>query len=233
MKCLTWNLEWASPSSKRGKRIAGQIGRIAPDVACYTEILGSCIPQGHTIEADPDYGYPDTGEKRKVVLWSGVPWTDVDAVGDPAMPSGRFISGITQGIRFVGVCIPWKDAHVRTGRRDREPWQDHLTYCEGLKRVLQRYTAGKEPVCILGDYNQRIPRMNQPEPVYEALMNAIPGGFTILTETMKDPDGKRLIDHVALSKSLHGEVAEIISRIAEDGTRLSDHSGVGATISER
>ena len=43
---------------------------------------------------------------------------------------------------------------------------------------------------------------------------------------MTDPDGKRLIDHVALSKSLNGEVVEVISRRAEDGTRLSDHSGV-------
>ena len=226
MICLTWNLEWASPASKRGKRIAEQIGRTAPDVACYTEILGSSIPQGHTIEADADYGYPDTGEKRKVVLWSKSPWMDVDCVGDSVMPSGRFISGITQGTRVVGVCIPWKDAHVRTGRRDREPWEDHLAYCDGLKCVLQRYASGNEPVCILGDYNQRIPRINQPEPVYKALMDAIPGSFTIITEKMKDPDGKRLIDHVALSGSLYGEVIEIISRMAEDGTRLSDHSGV-------
>jgi endonuclease/exonuclease/phosphatase family metal-dependent hydrolase len=49
---------------------------------------------------------------------------------------------------------------------------------------------------------------------------------------MKDPDGKRLIDHVALSESLHGEVTEIISRKAEDGTRLSDHSGVVVNIGE-
>ena len=75
--------------------------------------------------------------------------------------------------------------------------------------------------------------MNQPEPVYQALMDAIPDNFRIVTQGMKDPDGKRLIDHVALSASLHGKVAEIISRMAEDGTRLSDHAGVVVNVGKQ
>jgi hypothetical protein len=39
-------------------------------------------------------------------------------------------------IRFVGVCIPWRDAHVRTGRRDRAPWEDHLRFLEQA-RIMQ------------------------------------------------------------------------------------------------
>ena len=143
MKCLTWNLEWVSKASKRSKLISEQIGRVDPDIVCYTEVLCGFIPQGHLIEANLDYGYPNTGEKLKVALWSNSPWTNFDDVGDPSLPTGRFVSGITRGVRFIGICIPWKDAHVRTGRRDRAPWQDHISYCEGLERVLERYSSCK------------------------------------------------------------------------------------------
>ncbi len=47
-----------------------QIRYIDPSVACYTEIRSNFIPEGHSLEADTDYGYSDTEGKRKVVLWS-------------------------------------------------------------------------------------------------------------------------------------------------------------------
>ena len=233
MKCLTWNLEWASKASKRSRLITEQICRVDPDVVCYTEILRGFIPQGHFIEANSDYGYPNTGEKLKVALWSNRPWTNFDDIGDPNLPSGRFVSGITHGVRFVGVCIPWKDAHVRTGRRDRAPWQDHLSYCEGLERVLERYSSCKEPVCVVGDYNQRIPRVAQPRNVAEAHLNAFPKGYAVATESIKDSEGKRLIDHVTVSLTLTTTISEILPRIAPDRTRLSDHVGVVAIIENK
>jgi hypothetical protein len=63
------------------------------------------IPEGYCLDADPDYGYPNKGGRRKVILWTKHPWTEVDATGDEAIPTGRFVSGVTGGIRFVGVCI--------------------------------------------------------------------------------------------------------------------------------
>ncbi len=224
--CLTWNLEWAAPSSKRGKLIQETILRLNPDVACYTEIMSGFAPRGFAIEADSDYGYNNSGKKRKVSLWSRTPWADVDTFGDFDLPAGRIISGVSQGIRFVGVCIPWKDAHVRTGRQDREPWEDHLAYCRGLGSVLERLVKRDEPVCILGDFNQRIPRVAQPEFVEKALLRAIAQDFQVATEGMKDPEDKDLIDHVAGSPDLEVCVNQIIPRFGPDGTRLSDHVGI-------
>ena len=88
MKCLCWNLEWASPTSKRLKLIREIICRIDPDVICYTEVIRSVIQDGYAIEAQADFGYSNTGDKRKVILWSKTPWSDLDSSGDPEMPTG-------------------------------------------------------------------------------------------------------------------------------------------------
>lgn len=230
MKCLTWNVEWAPQASTRWALISQQITAQRPDVVCYTEVIRDSVPEGYVIEASSDYGYPHAGDRRKVLLWSRQPWTDVDEVGHPSLPTGRFITGVTGGIRFVGVCIPWKDAHVKTGRKDRLPWQDHLTYCEGLGHVLARYAEQPVPVCVLGDYNQRFPRSKQPEHVAAALLNALPAGYAIITEGMKDGEGKQLIDHVSLSPMLSTSGMEVISNKSSDGTQLTDHVGVALNL---
>jgi exonuclease III len=231
MKCLTWNLEWASPTSKRLGIIRKKIEEADPDVVCYTETNRSTLPeQGFVIAADANYGYPNTGEKRKVILWSKCAWSECDVFGGAGLPSGRFISGVTGGIRFVGVCIPWRDAHVRTGRRDREPWEDHFSYCKELGDILERYSRSKVPICVLGDYNQRIPKGTQPQRAYDALIEAIPGQFDIVTKGILDPDGKSLIDHFAVSPELSAEGVEVLHRLTPDGTRLSDHVGVVTTL---
>jgi hypothetical protein len=230
VKCLTWNLEWKEPRSRAGRLIADCIAEIDPDVACYTEVVRSIVPDGHTIEADPDYGYPNGGDRRKVILWSKYPWTDVDAKGDGEMPSGRFVSGTTGGIRFVGVCIPWRDAHVRTGRRDRKPWDDHVSYCRGLGRFLAVFAGQETPTCVLGDYNQRIPRVSQPLIVASALADAMPVNFRIVTQGIKDSHGMSLIDHLAVSPGIAVNMLQVVPRVSNDGTELSDHVGVAASL---
>ncbi len=230
MKCLTWNVEWKTPSSKAGRLILEQVAAIDPDVVCYTEIVRSLVPEGHCIEADSDYGYSNEDGRRKVVLWSKHPWTEVDTTGSDEMPSGRFVSGITGGVRFVGVCIPWRGAHVNSGRRDRKPWEDHLSYCTSLGRVLAGYANQDVPICLLGDYNQRIPRVGQPLNVAKALADAIPEDFRIATEGMKDSEGRDLIDHLSVSPGLSISIPQVIPRHAGDGTRLSDHVGVVASL---
>ncbi len=149
------------------------------------------------------------------------------------MPTGRFASGVSGGVRFVGVCIPWRDAHVTSGRKDRARWEDHILYCEGLGRVLQRCAKSNVPICVLGDYNQRIPRFKQPPRVAEALSAAFPPGFRIGTDGMTDADGYGLIDHFAVSPGQCISITKIISRITEDGTRLTDHVGIAASLDSR
>lgn len=230
MKCLNWNLEWKTPATKAGRLIQEVIAALDADTVCYTEVVRSMIPEGQSIESDPDYGYPNDGGRRKVTLWSKQSWTEVDLIGDDEMPSGRFVSGITAGVRFVGVCIPWRDAHVKTGRRDRTCWEDHLAYCRGLERVLARYSTDRTPTCVVGDYNQRIPRVGQPVNVAKALADAIPADFRIATKGMKDSEVKDLIDHYAASPGLSISITQIVPRFASDGTSLSDHVGVAALL---
>ncbi len=230
MKCLTWNLEWAAPGSKRGQRIREMISALDPDVACFTEVVRDLVPVGHTIEAGADYGYPNHENRRKVILWSRHPWTRIDTTGNIEMPPGRFATGNTGGVQFVGVCIPWRDAHVRTGNRNRNPWDDHLSYCRGLGQILARYEKDAIPSCVLGDFNQRVPRVNQPLDVAQALADAISDRFQIATEGIKDAEGNQLIDHFAGSPHLTISVTSIIPRFTSDGTRLSDHVGVAATV---
>jgi hypothetical protein len=47
---------------------------------------------------------------------------------------------------------------------------------------------------------------------------------------MIDQEGRGLIDHFAVSNDLIVSAINILDRFAPDGTRLSDHVGVAATI---
>jgi len=230
MTCLTWNLQWKSPVGAAGKLIQRCIAALDPDVICFTETVTSMVPEGYRIESDPEYGYDNRGVRRKVILWSKIPFTEIDIVGDADMPTGRFVSGVAGGIRFIGVCIPWFDAHVRHGKKDKRQWEDHLTFCAGLASMLTRSSSQSLPVCILGDFNQRIPRASQPMHVYDALMKAIPPTFKIITEGIMDEDGEQLIDHIVVSQSLTASTPQIVSRYSSDGTELSDHVGVFTRI---
>lgn len=227
LKLLIWNIEWAKAESERGRCIGGVVDVISPDVICLTEATAAMVPEdGYLIESDPDYGYPNDGKRRKVILWSKNPWTDVDSAGCEGLPGGRFVTGVSCGVRFVGVCIPWKDAHVRTGRKDRNPWQDHLAYLNGLEGLLRGYCEDATPVCVLGDFNQRIPQKWQPVEVFERLTDVLSNEFEMETAGLVDEEGKQLIDHVAVSQGLKIEVQYILPKNSPDGLRLSDHSGI-------
>lgn len=234
MRLLTWNVEWASGCSRRGQAIQAIVEGRAPDVLCYTEAVVNMRPAvGHVISAEADYGYEHDGTRRKVLMWSREPWTDVDDHGGAGMPSGRFITGITQGIRMIGVCIPWRDAHVRTGRRDRRAWEDHLAYLAGLRARVERYIEAGERVCLTGDFNQRIPRLGQPQAVWRGLASVFDSGLDVVTAGTTDGVGKHLIDHVAVGPGLRGEVKEVVSNVTHGGVQLSDHVGIVSSVEHR
>lgn len=114
-----WNTEWASPTSRRGKRIKEKLVSLDADILCVTEGSKALLPEtGWIIESEPDYGYPLKPGRRKVLLWSRNKWTSIDQIGEPSLPPGRFVCGTTEtrigALAVIGVCIPWKDAHVRT-----------------------------------------------------------------------------------------------------------------------
>lgn len=230
LKCVLWNVAWTSSRSVRGEHILRLVRAQKPDIICLTESLTTFgLGGGHTICSDADYGYKHNGTRRKVRLWSQVPWSDVDPVGSPDLPPGRFVSGVAEGVRFVGVCIPWSAAHVTSGRRDRSPWEEHVQYLRGIRNLLERYTTDGVPVCILGDFNQRIPCSNMSFRSRE-LELALTGQLVVATQGVRDTDGRALIDHVAVSRSLSATVDCTISRTTRDGTRLSDHPGVVCSV---
>ena len=54
MKCLIWNIEWATQSSLKVKRIKKLIENADPDVVCFSEATLGMIPEnGYVIESDP------------------------------------------------------------------------------------------------------------------------------------------------------------------------------------
>ena len=117
MNVLTWNLEWASIRSARGREISRLIASHEPAVMCLTELTLGMLPENdHELLAEGSSGYPGPANRRKVALWSIAPWTEQDLIGHPDLPGGRFVSGVSHAIRFVGACMPWHVSHVLNGR---------------------------------------------------------------------------------------------------------------------
>lgn len=110
LRFATWNVEWATAGTRRGERVAAVLDGAA-DVMVVTECTLGVLPTGHVVDAGSDWGYRvDDPTRRKVALWSRWPWTDVDPVGHPDLPPGRFVAATTStpigDLRGVGVCIP-------------------------------------------------------------------------------------------------------------------------------
>ncbi len=228
MRLLNWNLEFAPPTRPRGLAIAEVIQRRDAEVVCLTETHEHWpMDGGHWIWGEPDYGYEQRGDRRKVGLWSRTPWTEVDPVGHPELPGGRFVAGTTEtsigSVRFVGVCIPWRAAHVSTGRSDRQPWDDHVAYLRVLAELIPTWLHGP-PLVVVGDYNQRLPRHRAPVAVYEELDQAFAPLAVVTTGPVPGLDAQ-VIDHVAVGPGLAARSVEGISRTV-DGRRVSDHDGV-------
>ena len=208
LKISCWNSDWATPASKRGKFF---IDKFDSDIICLTEGYENLLPKdGYIISSHEDYGYKTKNGRRKVILWSKDKWTDVNQIGSKEIPTGRFISGLTKGIKIVGLCIPWRFAHVSTGRKDRKPWEDHLSF-------IQNLSFSNKKTIILGDFNQNIPKKNQPEMVFSYLKKMI-DEFNLLTTNMG-------LIHIAISTDLK---AESIQKIATENN--SDHDGINCSI---
>ncbi len=231
MKCILWNVQWATAGSLRGRRVIARIADAQADVVCLTETTTGILPDtASTITSGADYGYQHNGLRRKVALWSASGWEAVDEAGDPYLPPGRFVSGVTNDIRFIGVCIPWRSAHVNTGRGDAVPWGEHRAYLQALGGVLTRYLAGPRPVCLLGDFNQRIPCSRQPRTVYDLLADTVLRRLKAPTASPHIPGGENLIDHIATGLGLQAAVAGLIPARGSDGLPFSDHAGVIAML---
>jgi hypothetical protein len=205
----------------------------APDIVCLTEAYHDFFGGiGHVIDAVPDYGYPLIEGRRKVLLWSRNPWREVDVVGHEGLPPGRFVAGVTEtpigDIHAVGVCIPWAQAHVGSGRRDRTTWEDHLAYLDGLEAYLPE---DPHSIIVLGDFNQRVPRRYQPQHIAAALQRTVLDRLKLATGGEIEGIGKQSIDHICHSSDLTTGSVAAISNIGPDNRLVSDHFGVSIRLS--
>ena len=220
MKIATWNLAW--PSHNRQQLAREHLESLDADVIVTTEDkLADWEAFPHRVDAGPDWGYGAEKLRRKVVMWSKTPWTDVRSHGD-AM-SGRFVAARTQGVDVWGVCIPWRDCHVSTGRKDSKQWDQHIRFCEQLSELQPT-----GPTMIAGDFNQKIPKASQPKRAVQSLLAAL-RGFEVVTAGLEEqaPTGRRqLIDHVA-TKGFAATGVETWPFELDD-IKISDHSGVAA-----
>ena len=235
MKLVNWNVQWATSRSPRRVEILRRIQRHDPEVICLTETHTGLLSQGgHTICSQPDYGYPIKDGRRKVMLWSREPWEQVDDVGIDSMPPGRFVSGVTQTsvgeITVIGICIPWFGSRTEARRKSerKKRWEDHEQYLAGLTKVLKRASAKR--LIVVGDFNQAIgPGSRAPLKLRSALREAFPPGTTIVTSALAF-QGRKCIDHIALSEDLAFTSLGVVCNIHE-GKNLSDHFGVVAGLS--
>ncbi len=242
MKILNWNTEFVSPRAKSNKfeLIRATIAACDADVICLTEAYPESVPDGgYVIKSNQSGRVPaETGGARKVLLWSRKQWSDVDLIGSPGLPEGRFASAKTnsaQGIEwtFVGMCIPYFGYRVNKkywGDEAMRPWQGAEIYLDGLASVVLPQDRYKRRTILLGDYNLHIPpgkASRQTKAVSQKCAATFAGWNIATAGELNDPAlDKRFIDHVALSKDIALKSMRFISRFAEDGTVLSDHNGV-------
>lgn len=227
-------MNWARPDGYRGELIKNVISELEPEVVCITEGNKGMFSEGYSIFSDADYGYKSSTYRRKVILWSKNPWKEIDSLGDVGLHGGRYVNATTMTsigeVKFIGACMPYRNAHVKSGRKDRKGWEDHESYLKGLKRILNDDI--QSPSILLGDFNQRLPRPNkngQPIRIYELLMDAIREKFEIATKGLIAGLNDQLIDHIAHTRDLKTEKIGFINKshpdLPESG-KLSDHYGV-------
>jgi endonuclease/exonuclease/phosphatase family metal-dependent hydrolase len=228
----TWNTQWATPRSARGQAVAAAVAGLRCEVIVATETTRGILPaDGHVVDAGTDWGYrlPDPA-RRKVAMWSANPWRDIDAIGDPQLPGGRFVAATTDTalgpLRVVGLCIPWRSAHVSTGRRDRATWEDHLAFLRALPAVL---VTQPHPLVVAGDFNQRVPHPGKPTAAAITLTDAF---RDLAIVTNGDTSHGPLIDHIAIDPSLEASEPEVLGKQGAD-CQLSDHHGVAVELQLR
>jgi exonuclease III len=223
-----WNVQWKTVASSHGRTMSEILNSYDPDIVCVTEgHTDQMLGDWHACPSEADHGYrPLIEGRRKVVLFSRNPWRDIDPVGNAQLPPGRFISAVTKtplgALRCIGVCIPWADAHVSTGTKNKMRWEDHKNYLRALHPVVEKLP---EDAIIVGDFNQRIPRGSNPQDTSELLMESLGEQFSIVTCGKIPDEAEQSIDHLACRSNLAVKTIRGLPKI-QNNVNLSDHFGL-------
>ena len=162
-----------------------------------------------------------------------MPWQEKSRAEQSALPPGRFVSAATETrlgeVSVAGLVIPYHFAHVRAGRRDRRPWEEHCVFLDNLRSVLDSMAA---PRIALGDFNQRIPSTWVKRDARDKLRDAFVD-LQVVTAGSIEFNGDRAIDHIACDPTLMPVRVGTLSNCGDEGGRLSDHFGVTVTLEAR
>lgn len=227
-RILLWNTQWTTRRRPGAAWLADQVASWQPDMAVLTELESDLCDDwgGHLAVAGPNWGYHRAGrDRRKVVLWSKWPLVEVTRAEEHGLPEGRLVAATTDtpagSVRVVAVCVPWRMAHVSTGRRDRESWEDHLSFLYGLRGFVDQQRAGGLPVVVAGDINQALSLTPGRSERYTALAQAV----DVEGAPTRDLVGAHpVLQHAFGMGGLTPAVAEVVIAATHDtGRRLSDH----------
>ncbi len=219
----TWNAEWISQRSGRFQSALSRISELDADILVLTEAsLDLISDQGYSALGGPDWGYPLDEDRRKVVLWSRWPIEAVDNenVRPPGRHIGATISTPLGPVRVHAVCVPWRDAHVSTGKRDATAWSEHLEFLAALRGILKSERSdpilSNMPYVLAGDFNQR-------DGTHAYGSDATRNAWSeLLNETgLKEATPSEIIDRVVLSGGLQAS-----DPITLDPDGISDHHAV-------
>ena len=235
MKLVNWNVEWATLKSRRSPEILTRMGQHDPEIICLTEtrieLLDHYGRHGHMVWSRPDYGHVVREERRKVLLWSKRQWREVDDVGCEALPPGRFVAGVTETslgeVTVMGICIPWAGSRTVGPNANRKRWEDHEKYLEVLANVIEG--APSRNLIVVGDFNQRIDQGGSTLVRLPSVLERVFAGRLTVATAALGFQGRRTIDHIALSRDLAVESLGVISNVHGE-TKLSDHFGVVADL---
>ncbi len=171
IRVATWNVSWTGRGSKHFEESQRRVAEIDAGILVLTESTDDLVPAGgYVARGGPDWGYEERPSRRKVLLWSRWPVTDVS--NEISEPGGRHVSATVLSpigpVRVHAVCVPWSMAHVSGGHENRKPWEDHITFLNALGEVLaleaEDPATGELPLIVAGDINQR----EQPRPYANA-----------------------------------------------------------------
>jgi endonuclease/exonuclease/phosphatase family metal-dependent hydrolase len=236
LRLVNWNAQADQQTQWNGRstQIKMRLHQFDADVICLTEAYPSNFPDDrYLIQSKVSgWGWPEAKGARKVNLWSRSPWACIDTLGSVDLPEGRYISACTQGVRFIGVGIPYHAYRTAAKWEDRrkEVWQGAKEYLTALERDILKTVTAHTRTVIIGDFNLQIPARGYPGKHSEVnrLRESVFGGWDIPTSgEITDPAiTKPFIDHIALTPDITVKHIQYFSRFTEDGKIISDHNGV-------
>jgi len=149
-------------------------------------------------------------------------------------PGGRHVAATVESplgdLRVHGVCVPWRDAHCRTGRRDRKAWEDHGVFLEELKTVLAAERDDRSlcdlPVVVDGDINQR----SGGRYAYGNAEMRKAWEETLRVRSLAPATDETVIDKIAVGPQFETADSRIWSKVISTGEKLSDHDAVSCVI---